>query len=237
MASRIRSWRNRRWMPSSSMTCVMTARASSCDSSRAERAVTVARSVTVKLEPKIEAACSTCRVSSGRKLSRRTIVSRSVGGRTIFSTSARPPAVVIAPSCASAASSSVTNSGLPAAPESSAINPGPGSAVTASAASSRTASSARPRRASRRAPAASTATASRSNSAICHSRPRHADEGDRQVRQATDHCGQRQQAGWIGPLQVIGGDHQRPGQRQLLRQVSEHVQQPQNRSPGSLSAL
>ena len=37
-------------------------------------------------------------VGSGRKLSRRKMVSRNVGGSTVSATSARPPAVVIAPS-------------------------------------------------------------------------------------------------------------------------------------------
>ena len=116
MASRIRSWRNRSRSPSSSSTRALTASASATDSSSAERPATVARSVRVKLVPRIEAARSACRVSPGRKLIRRKMVSRSDGGRAIAAASARPPEVLIASSWASAASSSVTNSGLPAAP-------------------------------------------------------------------------------------------------------------------------
>ena len=86
-------------------------------------------SVTVKLDPRIEAARSACRESSDRKLRRRKIVSRSVGGRVTSATSARPPAVSIAPSWASAPSSSVTNSGFPAAPDIPDSNPGPGTTV------------------------------------------------------------------------------------------------------------
>ena len=93
------------------------ASASTTDRSTAGRPVTVARSVSENPDPRMEADRNASSVGSGRKLSRRKMVSRSVGGSTVSATSARPPAVVIAPSWASAPSSSVTNSGLPAAPE------------------------------------------------------------------------------------------------------------------------
>ena len=79
--------------------------------------MTVARSVSENPDPRMAADRNATSVGSGRKLSRRKMVSRSVGGSTVPATSARPPAVVIAPSWASAPSSSVTNSGLPAAPD------------------------------------------------------------------------------------------------------------------------
>ena len=53
--------------------------------------------------------------------------------------------------------------------------------------------------------------------------PHTPDEPHRETRNAAAQHTQRQHAGWIGPLQVIQTDHQRPGQRQLLRQVGESV--------------
>ena len=60
------------------------------------------------------------------------------------------------------------------------------------------------------------------------------DEGHREIGQTAAHRGQRQQAGRVGPLQVIHADHQRPGQRELLRQVSERIDraEPQPRVAG-----
>ena len=102
---------------------------------------------------------------SARKLIRRRIVSRSVGGRVRSDTSARPSEIVIICSWASAPSSSVTNSGFPAAPDIPASSRRPGGAPTASATSSATARPSSSRRDRRRPPAASSALASRSRPA------------------------------------------------------------------------
>ena len=93
------------------------------------------------------------------------MVSRSVGGSAVCATSARPPAVSIIPSCASAASISVTNSGLPAAPASPASSPWPGAEPTASAARSATACAPRPPRLRYRPGGPASEAASRSSSA------------------------------------------------------------------------
>ena len=60
------------------------------------------------------------------------------------------------------------------------------------------------------------------------------DQGHREIGQTAAQRGQRQQAGRVGPLQVIHADHQRPGQRELLRQVSERIDraEPQPRVAG-----
>ena len=110
------SCRNRSRSPSSPSTRPAIPSASTPNSSTTGRSIVTDRSVTVKAGPQVEANRSACSVSSDRKLSRRRIVSRSVGGSAGCATSARPPAVSIMPSSASAASISVTNSGLPAAP-------------------------------------------------------------------------------------------------------------------------
>ena len=70
---------------------------SATDRLSAGRAVLTDNSVRVKLDPRIEAARRACRVSSGRKLSRRRMVSRSVGGSVISTTSARPFEVLQGP--------------------------------------------------------------------------------------------------------------------------------------------
>ena len=110
---------------------------------------------------------------SARKLIRRRIVSRSVGGRVRLATSAWPSAIVIICSWASAPSSSVTNSGFPAAPDIPASSRRPGAAPTASATSSATARPSSPRRDRRRPPAASRPLASRSRSAIAGAGRKH----------------------------------------------------------------
>ena len=104
-------------------------------------------------------------MSSDRKLRRRRMVSRSVGGSAVCATSVRPPAVLSIPSCASAASISVTNSGLPAAPASPASSPWPGAVPTASAARSATAAAPRPPRLRYRPGGPASEAASRSSSA------------------------------------------------------------------------
>ena len=110
---------------------------------------------------------------SARKLIRRRIVSRSVGGRVRLATSAWPSAIVIICSWASAPSSSVTNSGFPAAPAIPASSRRPGAAPTASATSSATARPSSPRRDRRRPPAASRPLASRSRSATAGAGRKH----------------------------------------------------------------
>ena len=57
-------------------------------------------------------------------------------------------------------------------------------------------------------------------------RPQAPDEGYRQIRQAPSQRGQRQQAGWIGPLQVIDANHQRPGLLQFLGPADRHLHAP-----------
>ena len=114
-ASRSRSWRNRRPSPSSSSTRARTASASADDSSRTDRPVVVDSSVSENLDPRMQAARSPSRASSGRRLSRRRMVSRRVGGRVGSATSARPSLTWMAPSCTRAPTSSVMNRGLPPA--------------------------------------------------------------------------------------------------------------------------
>jgi hypothetical protein len=53
--------------------------------------------------------------------------------------------------------------------------------------------------------------------------PQASNERDLEVGEASAHRGQREQAGRIGPLQVVHADHQRPGQRELLGEVGECV--------------
>jgi hypothetical protein len=165
MASWMRSWRKRSRSPSSSTTRARSASASTDDSSRTDRPVVADRSVSEKLDPRMEAGRSASRVSSGRKLRRRRMVSRRLGGRVVSATSARPWATWMVPSCSSAASSSVTNSGLPPAAATSAMSLGPGSAPTAPATSSAMAPGSSWPRVRRRAPAASRASSVRSSSA------------------------------------------------------------------------
>ena len=136
------------------------------NSSSTGLAVVADRSVSVKLEPRIEAARRACNVSSGRKLSRRRIVSRSVGGSVTRATSACPPAVSIISSWASAPSISVMNSGLPAAPEIPASSLRPGAAATVSATRAVTACSRRPSRVRCRPPAAVSEAMSWSSSGL-----------------------------------------------------------------------
>ena len=57
----------------------------------------------------------------------------------------------------------------------------------------------------------------------------------REIGHAAAQRAQRQQAGRIGPLQVIDADHQRPGQREFLRQVSERIDRPGTAAPGRWS--
>ena len=158
------SCRNRSRSPSSPSTRPVIPSASTPNSSTTGRSIVTDRSVTVKLDPRIEANRSACSVSSDRKLRRRRMVSRNVGGSTVCATSARLPAVSSIPSCASAPSISVTNSGLPAAPASPASSPRPGAAPIASAARSATACAPRPPRLRHRPGGPSSAAASRSSS-------------------------------------------------------------------------
>jgi len=62
--------------------------------------------------------------------------------------------------------------------------------------------------------------------------PQAADDTHRKTSEAAGQHARRQQAGRIGPLQVIQADHQRPGQRQLLHQVGECIHHT-DRRPGS----
>jgi len=57
-----------------------------------------------------------------------------------------------------------------------------------------------------------------------------ADQGHRQAGHPADNGAQGQQAGRIGPLQIVHADHQRPGQGQCLRQVGERVDDPEQQA-------
>src|SRR5829696_4518259 len=93
------------------------------DSSRAERPVVADSSARENPDPRMAAAR---RVSPGRNPRRRRMVRRRVVGRVRAASSAPPPATVMAPSWRSASTSSVTNSGLPPAPATSASSRSPG---------------------------------------------------------------------------------------------------------------
>jgi hypothetical protein len=58
-------------------------------------------------------------------------------------------------------------------------------------------------------------------------RPEAPDNPHREIGQAAAHRGQCHQAGRVRPLQVIGADHDRPGQGQSLHQVTERVNHPE----------
>jgi len=64
--------------------------------------------------------------------------------------------------------------------------------------------------------------------------PEAPDDAHRKIGETAGQRTQRQQAGRVGPLQVIQADHQGPGQRQLLHQVGEGVYgaEPQARVAG-----
>ena len=58
-------------------------------------------------------------------------------------------------------------------------------------------------------------------------RPEAPDDPHRETDQAAAHRGQCHQAGRVRPLQVIGADHDRPGQGKCLHQVTERVNHPE----------
>lgn len=57
-------------------------------------------------------------------------------------------------------------------------------------------------------------------------RPETRDERYRDIGHPAGHRGKRHQAGRVRPLQVIGADHDRAGQSQVLHQITEGVDDP-----------
>ncbi len=155
------------------------------------------------------------------------MVSRNDGGNLAWAISARPPATWMAPSWSRAPSSSVRNSGFPAVPAIWPRSSWPGSAATASHASSRTASAPSGGKVSCRAPAVCSARISASSSVPRGTGRIAPDNRHRQTGQAPGHGGNRQQAGRVRPLQIIGADHHRPGQGERLHQVTERIDHPE----------
>ena len=155
MASRTRSWRKARRSPDSLSNPASTAAASAGTSCAGFRPASRASSAKENVDPRTEATRSMFNASSGSRLSRRRIVRRKVGGNDAGRASARPSSTSIAPSSSSARTSSITNSGFPAAPATCSSSRGPAGRPTTSPARSAASSGLNgPRtRAQRRAPA------------------------------------------------------------------------------------
>ena len=117
-------------------------------------------------DPRIEAARSAPSAASDRNPRRRRMVSRRIGDRPDSLISARPSTNPIALSSSKAPSSSVMNSGLPAAFSTACIRFGPGSAASQSFTSACTPSGSRPRTSRRRAPASVNIDMTRANSGL-----------------------------------------------------------------------
>ena len=185
--------------------------------------------------PRIEADRSACRVSREKAEARCRIVKpqRRRQGELRNLMPARGD-LVGAPLRPAPPAARSRTAGCPPPPPPGSAAPGPARAASISATRSDTALSASPVRARWRAPAVSSAAVEpiqvRRSARGGTQAP---DDRDREVGQAPAQRAHRQQAGRIGPLQVVHADHQRLGQGQLLGQVAK-ASTTRNRSPGSL---
>ena len=151
------------------------------------------------------------------------MVSRRVGGRVISATSARPLTVRMVPSSRRAASSSETYRGLPPVAATSAMSVWPGSAPTTSATSSTTSFSASCPSVRRRAPSPVQGLERPVQLLDAGQWPQTADQHQWELTQAPTQCRQGEQAGAVGPLQVVEADHERSAEGQRLHQVDEGI--------------